>query len=123
LVKLLLQTTKPSEVAWPLYEQAATRIANQRQLGLSSPASSNLIYDNHPPFPPEWHRLAKRSYENNTLALALVRRTRSLTAAAWPAATDDGATYRKCLNACRAISNEVVDAALYEHLQAHELRT
>jgi hypothetical protein len=115
------QPTRPVDDAWPLYEQAAARVREGDALGLSSPAASSLEYADYPPFPQKWHEMAKRAYEFNAPALALLRKARSMHVARWPVPPKDdpgaGVTY---LNECRNLANEVADAVLYQHVQGND---
>ncbi len=114
------QPHHPSEDAWPLYEKAAAHIAEGDRQGMSSPAASNLEYSDFPPFPPEWHRLAKQAYEFNTSAFEQIRNARAMRTARWPAVRKDGDIVLLYLSSCRNIANEIADAALYQHVQGND---
>jgi hypothetical protein len=114
------QPTKPSDDAWPLYAQAAARITEGNKLGICSPAASNLEYNDFPPFPPEWHRMMKATWDYNASAREIVHQARSIESARWPATMKEGKIEVKYLSLCRNIANEVADAALYQHLQGND---
>ena len=114
------QPNHPSEDAWPLYEKAAAHIAEGDRQGKSSPAASNLEYLDFPPFPPEWHRLAKQAYEFNTSAFEQIRKARTMRTARWPAVRKDGDIVLLYFSNCRNIANEIADAALYQHVQGND---
>jgi hypothetical protein len=90
-----------------LYIRAAGRIS------VDCPASSNLEYPAYPPFGADWDHLAQDAWEKNGAARELARKARLSTHANWPA----GIAY---LNGCRALANELADAALFEHLHGHD---
>ena len=114
-------SSKPSEEgAWPLYAKAAQRVHEGDLAKIESPSSSNLVYAGYPPFPPEWHRMEKASYAFNASARALVREARSRETANWPAQPAGGKFDFAYLSPCRALANEVGDAALFEHLQGDD---
>lgn len=115
--------TQPSpgvNEAWSLYEKAAAIIEEGDRLGMSSPAASAAAFGDHPPFSPQWHRMAKQAYEHNLPALIMTRQARSLAVAGWPRISTDGKPDRKYLNRCRNIANEIADAALYQHEQGND---
>lgn len=81
-----------------------------------SPSESVLEYNEYPPYPAEWHRLAKAAREANAPRLALARAARTnAPPAKWPGGED-----LRFLNAIRALANELGDAALYEHTQGND---
>jgi hypothetical protein len=106
--------------AWPLYAQAAARIGEGNKLGIWCPAASNLEYNGFPPFPPEWHRLMKASWDFNGAAREQIHAARAIETIHWPAKIKDGKVEVRYLNLLRNIANEVADAALYEHVTGHD---
>lgn len=78
---------------------------------VDSPAQSELEYRSYPPYPEEWHKLAKAAWETNAPARELVHQAWLLNRASWP--KDETVP----LNACRGVACEVLDAAVYQHLQ------
>lgn len=113
--------SQPSQDAWPLYSQAIERIAQGDKAKIWSPAASPLMYADYPPYPAEWTRLETASYAFNAPARALVREARSRTVANWPALHLQGGkldvTY---LHGCRNLTNELGDAALFQHLHGDD---
>jgi hypothetical protein len=111
--------TRPAD-AWPLYAQAAARMAEGNKLGISCPAASNLEYNPFPPVPPEWHRLMKASWDFNTTAREQVHAARAIDTVHWPVTTKDGDPQSRYLSSCRNIAMEIGDAALYQHLRGND---
>src|SRR5690349_17501322 len=101
-----------SDDAWPLYAKAAQRVQQGYREGVMSPAASSLVYPGYPPYPAEWKTMEKASYDFNAPARALVRQARSMNKADWPAPPPPGGKLDvSYLNGCRALANEVGDAA------------
>jgi hypothetical protein len=95
------------ENAAALYAQAAKLIL------VSCPAASNLEYPAYPPFGPDWDRLEQDAWAKNAPARLLARQATLSSRANWTIAAEN-------LNACRALANELGDAALYEHLHGDD---
>lgn len=108
-----------SDDAWPLYSRAIQRVEEGYRANIMSPAASSLEYDG-PPYPKEWHALEDASYSFNAPAHALVREARSFNKANWPSAPVGGKEDFRYLNGCRAVANEVADAAVQEHLKGDD---
>ena len=100
-------TSSPSDAA-QLYLRAAQWIT------AISPAASNFTYPDYPPFGPEWDRMAQAAWDTNAPVRRLAHQARSSDQANWP---DDKTMY---LNSCRALANDLGDAALYEHLHGND---
>ena len=113
-------TSKPADDAWPLYSKAAERVEEGYRAKIMSPTASNLDYQNFPPFPPEWYKYEKETYAFNAPARALLREARSRSVAHWPVIGEGVDAKLPYLDGCRALANEVADAALYEHLQGND---
>ncbi|MGD0542558.1 MAG: hypothetical protein ABSB33_13680, partial [Tepidisphaeraceae bacterium] len=71
-------------------------------------------YPDYPPFGPEWDRMAQAAWDTNAPVRRLAHQARSSDQANWP---DDKTMY---LNSCRALANDLGDAALYEHLHGND---
>jgi len=113
--------TQPAQDAWPLYSQAIQRIAEGDKARIWSPAASPLAYADYPPYPAEWTRLETASYAYNAPARALVREARSRTIANWPVLHLQGGKLDvSYLHGCRNLTNEVGDAALFQHLHGDD---
>lgn len=114
--------SQPSADAWPLYQRAIARVVDGHTAGIYSPAESVLIYAEYPPYPPQWHQLENSAYEFNATAFAKARAARSRDIANWPALQRDaaGRIDMSYINGCRALANEVADAALQEHLRGDD---
>jgi hypothetical protein len=84
---------------------------------VQSPANSTLEYEDYPPYPPEWHQLAKAAREANRERLKLARVARTGAAPArWPSGDD-----QRYLTPIRQLANELADAALYEQTQGNDV--
>lgn len=118
----LTPDSRPSADAWPLYQRAIARVLDGHAAGIYSPAESVLMYAEYPPYPPRWHELENAAYKFNAPAFAMVREARSRDVANWPALQRDaaGKIDMSYLNGCRALANEVADAAMQEHLQGDD---
>jgi hypothetical protein len=94
------------------------------------PSSSNLRYNDYPPFPAEWYRLADAAVVANTKTLELARQARKFDRFDWgfvntPAYSknDPALTYIgfvSILNPLRALANLLGDAALDAHLHGDD---
>lgn len=97
-----------------MYAKAATGVV------VEGPASSTLTYRDYPPFGVEWDKLAKAAWEKNGVARRLAREVRLNGGPAeqvqWPATEEDW----RYLNQMRVVSNEVADAAMYQHLLGND---
>ena len=86
-----------------------------------SPAASSLEYAEYPPYPAEWHKLETADFEFNAPARALAHEARSRDTANWPGLHPAGNQIDlSYLNGCRALANDVADAALQEHLRGDD---
>jgi hypothetical protein len=81
---------------------------------VQGPAESPLLYSEYPPYPPEWHKLAKASREANADRLKPAREARSAPPGTWPRGANRGD-----VNALRGLAWELADAAVYEHTQGN----
>jgi hypothetical protein len=95
------------EDAATLYAQAAKAIV------VDSPAASNFEFPGYPPFGPDWNRLAQDAWIKNAPARQLAHQAGLCPTANWPKDF-------KYLNSCRAIANDLGDAALYQHFQGND---
>ncbi|MGA2439850.1 MAG: hypothetical protein ABSH08_02740 [Tepidisphaeraceae bacterium] len=111
------QATQPAEDAAKLYLQAAKLVRDNDAANIMSPSASNLEYGEYPPYPAEWQRMEKIDFAANTEARALAHQARSIEHANWPLLKLPDQGY---LNECRNLSNELADAALYQHLQGDD---
>ncbi len=115
------QSTKPGSDAAALYLQAATLIEANVDNNVMSPASSNLEFQGYPPYPPAWETMEAENYTANKPARALAHEARSADQADWPDIKIDAPQPDlRYLNRCREVSNELADAALYEHLHGND---
>jgi len=101
-------TSAPSDAA-QLYLRAAQWIT------AISPAGSNLEYRGYPPFGPDWDRVAQAAWDSNAAVRRLAHQARLSDQASWP--DDHKAKY---VESCRALANDLGDAALYEHLHGND---
>lgn len=116
-----IQSSRPSEDAWPLYSKAIDRVNEGYRKGIMSPAASPVAYPGYPPYSAQWKTLEKATYEFNAPARALAREARSLNKADWPArVTAAGKLDLSYLNGCRALANEIADAVIEEHLRGDD---
>jgi hypothetical protein len=113
------QATQPTDDAAKLYLQAAKLVDDNSALKITSPASSNLEYHEYQPYPAEWQSMERDDFPANAQARALAHQARSIDHANWPPrhSPPPNTTY---LNGCRALSNELADAALFEHFQGND---
>lgn len=81
---------------------------------VQSPSETSMEYADYPPYPAEWHKLAKAARQANAPRLALARQARSAPAGKWPGGAD-----LAYLNRIRSLANELGDAALYEQTQGN----
>lgn len=116
-----VQPSQPSDDAWPLYARAIQRVQQGYAQGIQSPAASSLVYPGYPPYPKEWKTMETATYEFNAPARALVREARSRSKANWPSEVPAGGKPDFAyLNGCRALANEIADAAIEEHLRGDD---
>jgi hypothetical protein len=101
------QTTQPNGA--DLYSEAAKAIA------VDCPSSSNLEYQDFPPMPKEWHRMAADAWVKNARARELAHNVRAMNNIKWSSGEDTSS-----LNSSRALANEVCDAALYQHFNGND---
>jgi hypothetical protein len=113
------QTTQPADDAAKLYLQAAKLIDDNYALKIMSPAASNLTFAPFPPYPVEWQSMEKVDFAANTEARALAHQARSIDFAYWPPGHSPSPNVNY-LNQCRALSNELADAALFQHLNGND---
>ena len=113
--------SSPAADAWPLYKQAIARIEEGHRSNIMSPAESGLVYNDYPPFPPQWHQMEKASYEFNAPAFALAHQARSRNVAHWPPLHGpDGQIAMGYLHGSRELANELADAALQQHINGDD---
>ncbi|HEY2584880.1 MAG TPA: hypothetical protein VGI81_03830 [Tepidisphaeraceae bacterium] len=108
--------SQPGDDAWPLYQRAIARVEEGYRRNIMCPAASPLAFGAYPPYPAAWQRLETASYAFNAPARELAHEARSLNIAHWPVLRGaDGKVVLPYLNGCRALANEVGDAAFEEH--------
>ena len=113
------QATQPEDDAAKVYMQAAKLLSANDKANIMSPSSSNLNYTDYPLYPAEWHRMEKKDFLANSEARALAHQARSIEHADWPKWNPPHPPIYY-LNDCRNISNELADAAIYQHLQRND---
>jgi hypothetical protein len=113
------QVTQPADDAAKIYLQAAKLLSANDKANIMSPSSSNLNYTAFPPYPAEWHRMEKKDFLANSEARALAHQARSIEHATWPKWNPPHPTV-EYLYDCRNISNELADAAVYQHIQGND---
>jgi hypothetical protein len=99
----------PATGAADIYVRAADLITTD------CPANSNLTYPDYPPFGKDWETTEAHAWMQNRAARELARQAISINGATWP---DNPSNH--FLNKCRALANELGDAALYEHEQGRD---
>jgi hypothetical protein len=107
------QTIGPADDAAKIYLRAAKLINDSYAAQIMAPSASNLNYREYPPYPPEWINMEKVDFAANAQARALAHQARTIEQASWPKRGQQGANV-SYLNNCRALSNELADAALYQ---------
>ncbi len=125
------QATRAADDAATLYMQAAILLSQRDDNNIMSPSASDLVYPKYPPYPAEWQRMEQEDFAANADARALAHQARAIDHANWPAlpdltkATTQPATVPSppfsYLNGCRNLSNELADAAVYQHLQGNDV--
>ncbi|HEX4125462.1 MAG TPA: hypothetical protein VHY37_12095 [Tepidisphaeraceae bacterium] len=111
--------TAPAADAYPLYEKAANLLHDySEQRHLWSPASSNLQYPHYPPFSDAWMSMEKTDYDGDAMIRELVHKAAAVDRADWPAVgfRDKVPVSRPYLGECRALANELADAATYQSI-------
>jgi hypothetical protein len=106
-------STQSSDDAFALYQQAAQILSDDNGKNIFSPSASDLTYADYPPMPDAWVRMEKQDYDLHAQVRELVHDAGLLPHANWPAQATLGNNY---LNRCRAIANDISDAAVYESL-------
>ncbi|MFI5380169.1 MAG: hypothetical protein ACHRHE_12800 [Tepidisphaerales bacterium] len=88
---------------------------------VESPGNSNLVYDNCPPYPPAWMKMAAASEKANAAAFALLRQSRPLkeaqhrrTLSLWAMVMLNN------LNGSKTLALAASDGAMYSHLQGDD---
>jgi hypothetical protein len=101
------------------YLNAADAAIDQRNL---SPANSQLVYPNYPPFGPAWEALAAKSVAANGKTFALARQARRYDRFDWGVEYQGPAVgvLLRHLNGVRELANTLGDAALYAHLHGDD---
>jgi hypothetical protein len=112
------QATQPTQDAAPLYLQAMKLVVANYDRNIMSPAASNTSYPPYPPFSAEWQNMEKTCFETNAQARALAHDARSIEHANWP--PEKAKNPVLYLNNCRALGNDLADAALYQHLHGND---
>src|SRR4051812_9915120 len=99
-------TTAPAQQdAADLYLRAEAAVREE------SPTSSDMIFkSDYPPFEPRWDEVAAKAFEANADARRLAHEARGIDRADWP-----HFEISDYLNRCRALTNELADASLYQH--------
>ena len=113
--------SQPSRDAWPLYSRAIDRVMEGYRANIMSPSASDLVYEEYPPYPPKWHEREDTAFKFNAPARVLAHNARSCTIANWPIMPlPNGKVDMRNLNGCRALANDLADAALQEHLSGND---
>jgi hypothetical protein len=116
----LAQATKPADDAAALYLRAAGLLElEHRPQSVVSPTNSNLNYNNYPPYPPGWYRMEKEDFAANAEIRSLSHQARSIEHANWPP-VDLSPGDQNYFNQCRALCNDLSDAAIYQHVQGDD---
>jgi hypothetical protein len=104
----------PEQNAAAILQAAAAALT-----GAVCPASSNMTYNDYPPFPPMWWTLENTTVVADAKTLALIRQARQFDQADWGWRYQSPVylkVYLGGLNAQRDLTNHVGDAALHAHL-------
>jgi hypothetical protein len=107
--------TSPAGDAAVLYNQASSLIDDNRKQNIESPAASNSVFREYPPFGDEWTQMEKANYEASGDIRALVRQATAINHAAWPVRNPANHNF-SYLNNCRGVANNIGDGALYQSL-------
>jgi hypothetical protein len=112
------QAAQTQEDAGKLYEAADQVVAENVAANIMCPANSS-IEDFGYPYSEKWLSMEKADYAANSQARVLARQARSVEFAEWPAYVQPNpdASY---LNHLRELSNDLADAAVWEHLQGED---
>jgi hypothetical protein len=113
------QTTKPAQSAVDVYMQAAKILNDDHKKNIMSPASSNANFQReYPPLPDNWVQMEKQDYDLHANVRDLVHQADLMQRADWPAMDPNSKTQPliRDLNECRAVANEMGDAAQYQSL-------
>jgi hypothetical protein len=106
----------PEQNAAAILQSAAAALT-----GAVCPASSNMTYNDYPPFPPMWWTVENTTVVADAKALALIRKARQFDQADW-GWRNQSPVYLKVylggLNTQRDLTNHVGDAAMHAHLTA-----
>jgi len=113
------QATQPGDDAAKIYLQAAKLLRDNDDVNIMSPSASNLDYVGYPPYPVAWERMEETDFAANAQARALAHQARSIEQANWPKRTP-AHPHTSYLNDCRNLSNELADAAMYQHLRGDD---
>jgi len=97
------------------------RAAAARKPKVYSPAESNLVYPDYPPFPPAWHDLADKAVAANGPAYAAARQARAMKRADWGITLSRTNFNIGHLNPMRGLANQLGDAALHAHVRGDDL--
>ena len=110
-----------------LYAKAAKIARDNDDKDVMSPSSSNLEYDGYPPYPPAWTKRETEDYAANAELRELAHRARSIDHADWNAQQWSSKTQKpdtgpdlRYLNDLRNLTNELADAAVFQHLQGDD---
>ena len=115
---LVFEPVPDAENAWTIQRQAMAALVQ----GVESPRSSLLEYAHYPPYPPEWHRLARASEQAHQQAFARARQARTLLRVQIRKELDlkrPEDLFRQ-LNNVRWLGNTLADAAVYANLQGRD---
>lgn len=102
--------------AVPSQQNAATYLiaaTNALSTTVEPPSSSSTLYEDYPPFSPEWRRMAEQSTVANAQALLLAHRAAGCTQADWNGSTPPW-------NMLRALAHVLGDAAIQAHLEGDD---
>ncbi len=112
------QSTRPADDAASLYLSAANLVNENYKANIMAPAASNLDYTPYPPYSAQWLNFEKPDFTANAAARTLAHQARSFAHATWP--SSKGPNQVLYLNDCRALTNELADAAMYQRLQGND---
>jgi hypothetical protein len=103
--------TAASQDAYPLYEKAAKLLQDHCNLHKRwSPSSSNTTFPAYLPFGDGWLNMEKPVFDADADVHDLIHLASAIDRADWPDTSQD----TRYLGQCRALANELKDAALYQ---------
>jgi hypothetical protein len=110
------QTTRAADNAATLYLQAANLVEKNLDANIMCPASSNMILD---PLSFNWMVMERVDFDVSAEVRTLAHEARSIDRADWPS-SEPGKPDLRNLNAVRALTNDLIEAALYQHSQGDD---